>query len=244
MKEYRLPSGERRVWYERSEIDRIMTDELARAGLLPNTSDDNVTVDIESFVEGHLHLPFDQYAELDSDTLGITRFLPGEHPKIEINRDLTSSAFDTDHVMPGTLGRWRATVAHEIGHVLLHRHLYEVDVMQPTLFPSKHEKSCPSSSLMRCLKRDVGYCVSSSDWREVQANMAIGALLMPKTIFSEVIAAEEERLLLGPQPIQENSPQLQMLVSAVARRFTVSKAAARFRIEGFGRVNRWGQTCL
>ena len=242
MKEYRLRSGERRVWYEKSEIDQIMTDELTKASLLPKASDSDVTVDIESFVEGHLHLPFDQYAKLESDTLGITRFSPGRPPRIEINRELTVSALDAEDATPGMLGRWRSTVAHEVGHVVLHRHLYDVSPMQPLLFSSGDYESRQPSSLMRCLKRDVGYCVSSSDWREVQANMAIGALLMPKPVIGEVVAAEEERLLLGPQLIQEDSLSLQLLVSAVARRFTVSKTAARIRIEGLGRVERRGQS--
>ena len=244
MQEYRSQSGERRVWYEGSEIDQIMTDELTKASLLPNASDDDVAVKIESFVEGYLDLEFDQYAQLESNTLGITRFFSGKPPKIEINRDLTVGAFDTEDKVPGTVGRWRSTVAHEIGHVLLHRQLYDVSPMQPTLFPGGRSDSSRSSSLMRCLKRDVGYCVGSSDWREVQANMAIGALLMPKPVIGEVVAAEEERLLLGARPIDENSPKLQMLVSAVARRFMVSKAAARIRIEGLGRVERWGQSSL
>ena len=173
MREYQLPSGEHKVWYERSEIDQIMTAELTTAGLLPDASDRDVSVDIESLVERHLRLSFDQYAELQSDTLGITRFVPGEPPRIEINRDLTTNALDTEDRTPGTLGRWRSTVAHEVGHVLLHRRLYEIDTMQPSLFSGGQHKSRSSSALMRCLQRDVGYSVGGSDWREVQANMAI-----------------------------------------------------------------------
>ena len=242
MKEYRDNSGEQRIWYEESEIDQIMERELTKAGLLPDASEDDVSVEIESFVESHLGIPFDQYAKLESDTLGVTRFVRGKPPTIEINRDLTISAFEAPHESPGALGRWRSTVAHEIGHVLLHRRLFHVNTIQGLPFFSNKLASDRSPSLMRCLKRNVGYCIGATDWREVQANMAIGALLMPRPIFAKVVAQEEEKLLLGPQPIQEEAPELRSLVSAVARRFQVSKASAKIRIEGIGRIERRGQS--
>ena len=125
MKEYRGPSGDRRLWYEPDEIEEIMLDELHRAGLVPNGEQDDASVDIEAFVEKHLGLSFDLSAELDTDVLGATDFIPGHRPKISVNRDLTGSALDEEDATPGLIGRWRATVAHEASHVLLHRLLYE-----------------------------------------------------------------------------------------------------------------------
>ena len=243
MKEYRRFGGERRVWYDSSEIDRIMTDELTTAALLPDASREDVTVDVEAFVERHLRLAFDQYAELDADVLGVTRFASGKKPRIEINRDLTGSALDCEDDTPGMLGRWRATVAHEVGHVLLHRYLYEVDDRQPRLFSAAALASPPSSSLMRCLKRDVGY-TGGSDWREFQANLAIGALLMPKPVIDIVVAAEVNRLQLPPQRLQPDSSAVEEVVRAVARRFTVSRTAARIRLEGSRAISQRGQASL
>lgn len=243
MKDYRVPGGERKVWYDPSEIDRIMTDELTSAGLLPDASRENVTVDLDTLIEQHLGLAFDQYAELDADVLGITRFAPGKKPKIEINRNLTGSALDSGDETPGMVGRWRATVAHEIGHVLLHRHLYEVADMQPGLFAGAPDGAARSPSLMRCLKRDVGYS-GGSDWREVQANKAIGALLMPRLVIGAVLTAEMQRLNLPAEPMQPDSPGVGTLVSAVARRFTVSKTAARIRLEGVRAISQRGQASL
>ena len=96
MKEYRGPSGDRRLWYEPGEIEEIMLDELHRAGLVPNGEQDDASVDIEAFVEKHLGLSFDLSAELDTDVLGATDFIPGHRPKISVNRDLTGSALDEE----------------------------------------------------------------------------------------------------------------------------------------------------
>lgn len=244
MRDYQPPGSERRLWYEPSEIDRIMEDELEKAGLLPDPSQDDLTVDVERLVERHLRLEFDQHAELEEGVLGVTRFAPDKTPKIEINRDLTGTALDDEDATPGMVGRWRATVAHEVGHVLLHRILYEVDDMQRGLFPGWGRGKGGSPSLMRCLKRDVAYRGGGSDWREVQANKAIGALLMPKGVVVKAVAAEMDHLGIGGQAVEPGSPQLEKLVWEVARRFTVSKQAARIRIEGLGRVAPRGQASL
>ena len=245
MNEY-VFSGERRLWYEPDEIEYIMIDELEKAGLLPDVSSDDVTVDVERLVEQHLGLPFDQHAELGDNILGVTHFFLGQKPRIEINRNLTGTALDDEDATPGTIGRWRATVAHEIGHVLLHRSLYEIDDMQQGLFSSQKQRQESSPVLMRCLKRNVSYRSDKggSDWREVQANMAIGALLMPKTVVLSVVQVEMDRMGTSGHLVASDSANVEQLVSTLARRFTVSKQAARIRIEGLGLVVKQGQPHL
>src|SRR5208337_3529164 len=66
--------------------------------------------------------------------------------------DLTG-AIDDDHTPPGIRGRWRATMAHEASHVVMHRVLFEVNQDQETLF---HMQDQPEPQrLMRCLKKNV-----------------------------------------------------------------------------------------
>ncbi len=242
MREYRAPGRERKLWYEPSEIDQIMVDELDKASLMPDPNSNDVTVDLERLIERHLRFPFDQHADLDPDVLGVTHFCSGKPPRIEINRDLTG-AFDADDATGGTKGRWRATVAHEIGHALLHRILYELDEMQRGLFNSSETGHRPNTpQLMRCLKRDVGYS-GGSDWREVQANKAIGSLLMPKPTMLTVVEQESERLTLS-LPLEPDSEGLKKLVEEVARRFTVSKQAASIRLQGLACASPRGQARL
>lgn len=230
MKEYRAANGETRIWYEPSEIDRIMLRELISSKLMPRADDDDLTVDIEGFVEKHLRLRMDQHAELDSHILGVTEFRSGENPKISINRDLTGSALDQDDSTLGLIGRWRATIAHEASHVLLHRHLLEFGGMHPGSFGV--ESASTQERRQTCLKRDVGYGHEPSDWREVQANIGMGALLMPKPLFVRAIRQTLDSLGLNAESLQEESAQRSLLVDVLASRFSVSKQAARIRISG------------
>lgn len=188
MKTYRSADGEQRIWFEDDEIELIMEDELRRAGLLPTL--DASVVDVESFIEGHLTATLDQYAELDSKVLGLIEFRAGHSPSVRINKDLTGSAMDSEWCPPGIHGRWRATLAHEAANVVLHRMLFEVDPAQTSMFDATPG---PDTLLFRCLKRDVAYRDGTRDWREVQANRGMAALLMPKTLFLRVARRECER---------------------------------------------------
>jgi len=181
VKSYRTADGEQRVWYEEDEIERIMEDELRRADLLPARR--GGVVDIEGFIERHLATSLDQYADLPPEVLGLTEFRPGKPPVVRINKDLTGSAMDADWCPPGVEGRWRATLAHEAAHVVLHGILFDVDLNQGRLFDGDASAG-GSPQLHRCLKRDVAYRTQPSDWREVQANRGMAALLMPRSAFT------------------------------------------------------------
>ena len=206
-----------------------MLDELRTASLLPEMGQADLSVDVEALVETHLGLSLDVGAVLDADVLGVTEFVPGRRPKISINRDLTGSALPGEDATFGLIGRWRATVAHEASHVVLHRVLFEVDQRQNSLFQSL-ERSDQPDHLMRCLKRDVSFQDGPSDWKEVQANMGMAALLMPKPVVVAAFDQEAERLKATERPIAQGSSRHEWLVGRLARRFTVSKQAARIRL--------------
>ena len=148
MKEYRSATGERRLWFEEDEIEWMMEDELRKASLFPCIADP--VVDLESLLEIHLGVKLDVHAVLDDDVLGVTEFLGGKKPLVSINKDLTSRA-ETEEASSGILGRWRATMAHEAGHVVLHRALVEVPFEQGSFFVATAKE--PGNSLFRCFKR-------------------------------------------------------------------------------------------
>lgn len=222
MKSYKHRSGEQRLWFQEDEIETIAEDELRNAGLYPTP--DNPVTDLERFVQRHLGADFDQFAALSPEVLGQTEFVPGKPPAIRINGDLTGSAFEDDDPLPWTKGRWRATVAHEAGHVLLHRGLFEVNLSQGELFCAGTQ----ASSLMRCLKRDVGYRSATSDWREVQANKAMAALLMPRGLLRQVALAHPA--LQGIANDVGGDSSTDVVVGDLARAFEVSKQAASIRL--------------
>jgi hypothetical protein len=237
MRWYRGPEGDERLWLEPSEIETIMEDELRKAELLPSI--DHPAVEIEGFLEVHLQAELDQYAELDPDVLGVTEFRPGRTPRVLINKDLTGSAMDAEWVPPGIEGRWRATLGHEAVHVVLHRALFELNGDQGSLFGSEVATSGPHQ-MMRCLKREVSFGTRGSDWREVQANRGMAALLMPRVVFLPVANAEiRERGVAGGR-LPADSPAVLDVARQLAERFAVSRQAAAIRLTTLGFVEEPG----
>jgi IrrE N-terminal-like domain len=238
---YRGPDGDRRMWFARDEIEAIVDDELNRAGLVPSSV--RPVVDVERFVEQHLRAELDQYAALDADVLGLTEFVSGMSPRISISEDLTGAALDDEDVSLSLVGRWRATVAHEGAHVLLHSVLFQVDDGQADLFGGDGgESAADAHGLMRCLKRDVGHSVQASDWREVQANRGMAALLMPRRLFREI--ADEAMSSLGISTTTAGSPDASVLAREMAECFTVSRQAAKIRLATLGLVAPSGSARL
>jgi Zn-dependent peptidase ImmA (M78 family) len=117
--------------------------------------------------------------------------------------------------------------------VLLHRLLYEIDDMQRGLFHWSDRDPTPRK-LLRCLKRDVAFGSEVRDWREVQANMGMAALLMPKPVFTTAVRQGRESLGVSDRSIEAGSTTQEQLVILLAQRFRVSKQAARIRLNTLG----------
>lgn len=238
MKRYRdRKTGEERLWFVENEIEEITEAELAKAGLLPTL--DSPAVDVERFVECHLNVQFDPYATLPADVLGQTDFRVGERPLVMINTDLTGAAVDDESSPLGLRGRWRATVAHEGCHVILHRCLFNLNPAQKSLFDMGDEAEEPAVRLQRCLKRDVGYARAASDWREVQANQGMAALLMPRPVFAAACRVEFDRL--GVERIDRDTPAADALARRMADLFKVSRQAAAIRLVTLKLLSTAGQ---
>jgi hypothetical protein len=233
-------SGEERIWIEPAEIEDLMSSELTSAGLMAGL--DDPVIDLESFVEQHLKVQFDPYATLDPTVLGETEFRGGTRPKVSINKDLTGAALDDDEGQPGILGRWRATVAHEATHVIVHRCLFNLNEGQRSLFEALEPEEPEVKHLQRCTKRNVLFRGTASDWREVQANMGMAALLMPKSLFAQAFGQEIARL--GVNRVDKGSALVASIVAQLATRFKVSKQAAGIRVETLELLTQPGQTLL
>ncbi len=220
-------NGEKRIWIEPGEIDEIMTFELRKANLMPTLADP--VVDLEKFVENYLNAHFDPYATLDATVLGETEFRVGAPPKVCINKDLTGAALDDDYSEPGLLGRWRATVAHEATHIIVHRQLFDLSGRTHSLFEALEATEPEVKHLQRCLKRDVLFRGGNGDWREVQANMGMAAILMPKALFIDAFMQEKERA--GLSRVERGSDVVPRLIAKLAARFKVSKQATGIRLD-------------
>jgi hypothetical protein len=236
---YRRRDGEERLWLSPIDIENTMEDALRTSEVFP-TDENYPTVDIERFIQ-RLGVRMDQYAELDDSVLGQTEFYVDGAPKILINRDLTG-AIDNDETPQGTRGRWRATIAHEGGHVILHRVLFEVNRDQGGLF--NLEVQSKSHRLMRCLKKNVLFRGSASDWREIQANMAMAELLMPLSLFRRVANKVMDQCGLKANALTNGSAAGTTLSRRMAALFDVSRQAAGIRLETLGIVSPAGQPWL
>lgn len=206
--------GSARLWYDADEIERITMDALRDAGLW--SSDGGRVVDVEHLLEVHLGAAVDYGAPLEAAVLGYTSF--ARPIRVAINRALTAAA-----QRPGagraTVGRWRATLAHEAAHILLHARLFEVG-------------QDAGGETQRCLRTEVG-ARQASDWREVQANIGMGSLLLPRPGVIDAVRAMliAERVI---PPVPAVSPMGYRLIGELTRRFAVSRQVARIRLIGMG----------
>jgi hypothetical protein len=222
-----------------ADIERTMEDELRTAGLFPTV--EQPIVDLEAFVERHLHVQMDQYAALDDRVLGQTEFYRDAAPRIMINRDLTGTAMHDEESGPRLRGRWRATVAHEACHVVLHRVLYEISDDQSDLFGSPQRVA---QRLFRCMKDQVLFRGPVSDWREVQANRGMAALLMPRAVFQALAVEEIGRLQITEADRVAGGRGCRRLAVALSGRTGVSSQAASIRLETLSLVSTAGSPRL
>ncbi len=188
-------------------IEAAVERELVRAGLMPDA--EACATDVEALLERHLGAMLDVGAELPDDVLGVTELCAGMPPTVLVNRSLT------DAIPMSGPGRWRATLAHEAGHIILHRALIEPAPGQQLLF-----EAGDVSRVYRCLFRDKQ---GGFDPLEVQANRGMAALLMPRRLFA---AVARERRAAGISDLR--------LSNAMAQRFAVSRQAAEIQLERLG----------
>jgi hypothetical protein len=240
VKRYRdSKTSEKRLWIEPDEIEAKAEAALIDAKMMPTV--DAPVVDIERFVETYLKTQFDAYADLPADVLGQTDFRVGAKPHVMINKDLTRSALDDDDSPLGLKGRWRATVAHEGSHVIYHKGLFNLDPGQGSLFTDDPVSDEPKT-MQRCLKRDVVHGRHGSDWREVQANMGMAALLMPRPVFVAIFQASLAKL--GCNGAKEDSTEANLLAGTLAKTFEVSRQAAAIRMKTLSLLEVPGQKML
>jgi hypothetical protein len=172
---------------------------------------------LRGLVETHLGASIDYAAGLPTNVLGKTEFRTPPH--VEISRALTDLA-TAQGASLGLRGRWRATIAHEAAHILLHAPLFR--------------EATASRQLVSCYRETIEVPSARYNWIEVQANMGMVALLMPRSPF-----LHEARRLLEPRgavfpPLGSNSPLTAELVDRLAETFETSHQATRLRLLTFG----------
>ena len=211
--------GRPRLWYEDGEIERIATDAVRNAGLWPDP--DIKAIDIETLVEVHLGATVDYGVQLHRKVLGYTIFEQPTH--VVVSRTLTELALAPSASL-GLRGRWRATLAHEAAHILLHAQLYA------------RGESSRAQTAVRDLAEETDARIDVRDWKELQANIGMAALLMPRQLF----LSEARRILEGGDPVfppfARESEIAKRLTDGLAEIFQASHQATGFRLVEFGLV--------
>jgi hypothetical protein len=142
---------------------------------------------------------------------GITWFSFDGPPSVLIDQALTA---------PSLRRRRRMTIAHEIGHVVLHSQLFRRGARAEMQLFSDFEGPAP----LYCLRESIEL---STNWMEWQASFAGGALLMPAKQVHQFIA--ESNLKLGLPTAAEGTADAQV-ITAVSEHFDVSRRAAEVRL--------------
>ena len=212
--------GSRRVWYRPEEIEQRCTAALAAADALPVAPD--VQVDIERFVERGLDVEVDYGADLPATILGFAEF--GQPRRMAVRKDLTDAATGPQATI-AQIGRWRATLAHEAAHFLLHAELFA---------PAPARPGRPATRPIRCPRESFDETRPPPDWREVQANMGMAALLMPTELFDAAATTTLMQHGLPVPPVPPSAPWLDAAILVLAERFGVSRQAARIRLRTLG----------
>jgi hypothetical protein len=224
-----------RPYYTIREIEDLCADELRKAGLYP---DDPSPIRVERFLEKRFGV-VPAYEDLPDGLLGFTKFGPKGVEAIIVSRALA------DGGTKAAERRISTTLGHEGGHGLLHAYLFALGLQVAPLFGGELDPKTP-----KILCRDggvagVGKSQRSYDgrWWEHQANLAMGALLLPKTLVEKslqgILAA---RGTFGLPTLEAR--RREEAVRLVSDVFDVNPVVARIRLTDMYPEGETGQLTL
>lgn len=184
-------------------------------------STDKLTVIIEKYVDD-----LDLYADLEKDygdknIEGVTIFLPFKKPVVRISEKLQKFKFKEN--------RLRTTLAHELGHVIIHNPLWQREFSKlqlPFDTTEKRIQICKRKTLFS--KDEPNY--EHYDWIEWQANYFGSALLMPKKALYKFYKKFTTERGIRSQ-ISEESSDASDLISMLSQAFQLSNEAVRVRLK-------------
>ncbi len=211
-----------RPYYQPADIDALCEDRIerflrARYGVVeyPILTDDLTRLIEQEASDLDLYADLSGHAGAGMNAEGVTTFYWHRRPMVQIAQALSLDARREP--------RLRTTLAHELGHVLLHdfaHHDAGDDV------PPMDESDADWPAVCSPAVATPG----QADWMEWQAGYASGALLMPRTAVQQAIFPSTERhdassLMAGG---------LGRAIDIVQGHFMVSDAAALMRLRQLG----------
>ena len=164
----------------------------------------------------------DLYADLGnlgSSVEAVTVFHPRSKPVVRVSAELSNN--------PRQENRLRTTLTHEYGHVHFHAYLWAMRSSSPDRLNLR-----AAAGPMHCKREDM-LNAPQTDWMEWQAGYVSGALLMPHTHLTQVVA-EYQKKHGRVGSLGDDSAHAQALVALVVDAYQVSEDAARVRLAKLG----------
>ena len=221
MKNLRATKGpfRERPYYSTQEVERICEDALRGVDLYPSTPQ---PVRIDRLIEKHFKVT-PTYEDLGNGLLGLTRFGPKGVQAVIVAR-----ALDEEGSVAADR-RIRTTLAHEAGHGLLHAHLFALGRDEGSLFGDFTDPNAPKV-LCRDEANPSGENTRAYSWWEYQANLAIGALLLPRSLVQTALdPILSESGMLQTKTLDASSHEA--AAKLLADIFDVNPAVARIRLQ-------------
>ena len=189
----------------------------------PNSLQELNIIDLESIAEFKLNLKI-EYQKLDEngDLLGMTIFKTGYVDVINEDRTIILNEILINDLK--LQGRYQFTLAHELGHWILHRKEFIEDENQINLFDIIGDIT--DNDCIKCLNRDVvdnkviaGGLKTDLDWLEWQANYFGASILMPRRLIKQYYSENY------------NNKDIKQMAKEISETCGVSKQAAEIRIK-------------
>jgi hypothetical protein len=217
MKTRRSASGITRPFFSETEVEHMCEDALREFGYYPAAPQ---RVNIDRFIEKRFKLS-PRFEDMPVGVLGFSTFGPNGMASMHISQALA------DDDRRAAERRVNTTLAHEAGHGLMHSHLFVLPNESSTLFGDNQDVDGP-----KVLCRDEKLATRGYDgrWWELQANMAIGPLLMPRKLLHEALGPF--LISRGTFGAEEIDPaRREDAVRKLADIFDVNPAVARIRVD-------------
>jgi IrrE N-terminal-like domain len=198
-------------------------------------------IPVEDLVEKQLKLSFefdDMHRLLNRQRIGRDASILGALFKDRIVID--ESLDPVEH--PARQGRYRFTVAHEIGHRVLHRHLLTANLSQPSAIccSGRAEKRAEwqADFFASCLLMPLG--IVKDAWFEMFADGRPRVIKPQNPIFHSLVEVErlEDVLSFSESDLETDNDVLDRIARPLANKFVVSTTAMRIRLEKLGLLHR------
>lgn len=221
MKSLRAPSGpfRERPFYTDRDFERICDEALRETGLFPPRPE---PVRIERFIEKRFGVQ-PRYENLPTGVLGYTEFGPKGPQAVYVSRTLSEERTKIAE------RRINSTLAHEGGHGLLHAHLFILESAK-TMVLFDHDRDVEKSKILCRHTVDREHAGYDGRWWELQANRAMGCLLLPRQLVLQSLEdLLSDRGTIGTGILKEL--QRPDAIRRLSDTFDVSAQVAGYRLE-------------